>query len=185
MADQKGPNIVIEKVNPKRARAVHDAFVETGEELFATGIIPKPNFSIREVENSIKTFLELWDKDDTYMFDVIDGTIDQFVGKTILSQVNRRYQMATLSYWVRTSRVGEGIATKAARLATQYGFEKLGFQRIEIVVSIENAPSLRVAEKIGAVREGLLRNRLRLHGFPYDVYMYSLIPEDYGIYNSA
>ena len=65
MADQKGPNIVIEKVNPERVKAVHDAFVETGEKLFATGMIPKPELSINELEISLQEFLELWEKDDT------------------------------------------------------------------------------------------------------------------------
>jgi RimJ/RimL family protein N-acetyltransferase len=86
--------------------------------------------------------------------------------------------MANLGYWVRTSRTGEGIATKAAKSALRYGFEKLGLHRIEIVVADDNKPSLRIAEKLGAVREGLLRNRLLIQGTSYDAYMHSLIPED-------
>ena len=116
---------------------------------------------------------------------MIDAKTNQFIGNTILNHVNRKYQMANLAYWVRSSRTGEGIATKAARYATQFGFEKLGLQRIEIVVSRDNRPSLRVAEKLGAVREGLLRNRLLILGSPCDAYMHSLIPKDFGITNTA
>ncbi|MEK6223196.1 MAG: GNAT family N-acetyltransferase, partial [Chloroflexota bacterium] len=90
-----------------------------------------------------------------------------------------------LGYQVRTSRLGEGIATEAAKLVVRYGFEKLMFQRIEIVVRIDNVSSQKVAEKLGAVREGLLRNRLQINGTPWDAYMYSLIPNDYGIHNDA
>ena len=61
------------------------------------------------------------------------------------------------------------------------GFEKLGLSRIEIVVSKDNEPSLRVAEKLGATKEGLLRNRLRLLGSPCDAYMHSFIPQDFGL----
>ena len=93
--------------------------------------------------------------------------------------------MANLGYWVRTSRAGEGIATEAAKLIARYGFEKLGFQRIEIVVPTGNLPSLRIAEKLGSVREGLLRNRAYLHGSPYDAHMYSLIPTDYDLDKTA
>ena len=89
--------------------------------------------------------------------------------------------MANLSYQIRTSRTGEGIASEAARLVAQYGFQELGLQRIEVVVAVDNAPSLRVAEKIGAFREGLLRNRLRIKGSPRDAYMHSLIPSDFAI----
>jgi ribosomal-protein-serine acetyltransferase len=38
--------------------------------------------------------------------------------------------------------------------------------------------SQRVAEKSGALREGVLRNRLLLHGKIHDAAMYSLTPED-------
>jgi RimJ/RimL family protein N-acetyltransferase len=93
--------------------------------------------------------------------------------------------MANLGYWVRTSRIREGIATEAAKQAAQYGFERLRFQRLEIVVEIGNLPSLRVAKKIGAVQEGLLRNRGNLHGSPFDAYMYSLIPSDLGMRKTA
>jgi RimJ/RimL family protein N-acetyltransferase len=148
-------------------------------------MIPQPEFSITEVELNLKNFLELWENDDTYMFHVVDAATDKFIGNSLLNQVNRRYQMANLSYWVRTSHTGQGIATKAARLVARYGFEKLGLQRIEIVVSNDNTPSLRVAEKLGAIREGLLRNRMQILGSPCDAYMHSLIPKDYGINNNA
>jgi len=93
--------------------------------------------------------------------------------------------MANMAYWVRASRAGEGIATIAANLVARYSFEKLGLHRIEIVVSKENAASLRIAEKLGAVREGLLRNRLQVQGSPCDAYMHSLIPKDFEINNTA
>ena len=60
----------------------------------------------------------------------------------------------------------------------RYGFEKLGLLRIEILVQEDNKPSLRIADKLGAVREGLLRNRILIHDISYDAYMHSLIPED-------
>ena len=185
MADQEGPNIVIKKVNPTRASDVHEAFVECGQELYETGMIPQPRFSITEVESNIKNFLELWENDDTYLFHVVDTVTNQFVGNSLLNRVNRRHQTANLSYWIRTSSTRQGIATKAACLVARYGFEELGLQRIELVISKDNTPSLRVAKKLGAIREGLLRNGLRILGSPCDAYMHSLIPKDFGIDNIA
>jgi len=51
-------------------------------------------------------------------------------------------------------------------------------QRIEIVVETENLPSLRAAQKTGALHEGLLRNRLNNRGVQRDAVIYSLIPQD-------
>jgi len=50
---------------------------------------------------------------------------------------------------------------------------------LEIVVSIVNIASLRVAEKAGAVREGTLRNRFLLHGFAHDAAVFSFVRKDF------
>jgi ribosomal-protein-serine acetyltransferase len=81
--------------------------------------------------------------------------------------------------------VGEGIATETAKLVARFGFENLGFQPLEIEVSPDNPANLKIAQKVGAVSEGLLRNRLNLHGSQCDAYMHSLIPADFGINNIA
>ena len=49
---------------------------------------------------------------------------------------------------------------------------------IEIIVATGNQPSQLVAEKAGAHREGVLRNRLHMHEKYHDAVMYSLVPGD-------
>src|SRR5574341_2530873 len=185
MTEQRESNIAIEKISLERVTDIYDAVIESRKELFAAWFIRSTNLSIEELEILIKQFDESWENDKEYFFQVVETTTNQVVGMVFLNHVNRQYQMANLGYWVRTSRVGEGIATEAAKLVARYGFEKLGFQRVEIVVNKDNSPSLRIAEKLGAVREGLLRNRLNLHSCPCDAYMHSLIPADYGINKTA
>ena len=48
-------------------------------------------------------------------------------------------------------------------------------------VNLDNVASLRVAEKVGAIREGILRNRLVNADRADDAVMFSLIPNDLGI----
>jgi ribosomal-protein-serine acetyltransferase len=185
MSEPKVPNILLEKISLERLAEIHEAAVESSKEWSAEEMIPKPDVSIEELEAATKDLLNRWENDDFYMFFIFDGSTHQAVGFTFLNHVNRQYQMANLGYAIRTSRIGEGIATAAAKHVAQYGFEKLNFQRLEIVVQKDNLASLKVAEKLGAVREGLLRNRLLVHGSPSDAYMHSLIPSDFGIYKTA
>jgi len=42
----------------------------------------------------------------------------------------------------------------------------------------KNRVSQRVAEKLSDVREGVLRQRFVVHDRPYDMIMFSLIPQD-------
>jgi RimJ/RimL family protein N-acetyltransferase len=55
---------------------------------------------------------------------------------------------------------------------------ELGLHRIEIVVAVGNRASQRVAEKVDATYEVVLRHRLRLGETPVDAHMYSLLPDD-------
>ena len=89
--------------------------------------------------------------------------------------------MAGLAYWVRSSQRGRGIAARAANLVTRFGFENLGLLRVEVVVSVENQASLRVAEKLGAYKEGILRNRIFVGGQIGEAVMFSLVPGDFGL----
>jgi ribosomal-protein-serine acetyltransferase len=71
--------------------------------------------------------------------------------------------MANLGYWVRATATGRGIATSAARLAARFALANLNMARVEILTADANDASRKVAEKLGAHYEGMLRDRLR-HG---------------------
>jgi ribosomal-protein-serine acetyltransferase len=101
-----------------------------------------------------------------------------FLGGCGLTNLNRRHRFANLYYWVRSSAARRGVASAAARQLARLGFDELGLQRVEIVVDCNNLPSLRAAEKTGARREAVLRNRLRTGDAACDAVMFSLIPED-------
>ncbi len=66
-------------------------------------------------------------------------------------------------------------------LITSFAFEQVKLIRVELVVAVGNFPSLRVAGKVGAKREGVLRNRMLVGENIYAGVMHSLIPQDYGI----
>ena len=72
-------------------------------------------------------------------------------------------------------------STAAVRLTAEFGFRELGLHRVEIVAAVGNDASQRAAQKAGATREGVLRNRIVLRGEVLDAVMFSLIPQDLGL----
>ena len=65
-----------------------------------------------------------------------------------------------IGYWIRSSRVGQGLATEAVAALTAVAFGVVGVDRVEIHVDPANTASLRIPEKLGFAREALLRRRL-------------------------
>lgn len=76
------------------------------------------------------------------------------------------------------SRLYEAVRESIADLMARFAFEQIGLHRVEILAAIPNVASQRVAEKTGAVREGVLRNRLLIGGVSQDAVLFSLIPRD-------
>ena len=118
---------------------------------------------------------EAWKQGSEYSF-VITNANGVFLGSVGLNTIDFENQRANLGYWVRTSATRKGIASTASVLIARFGIETVGLKRIEIVAAVDNIASQRVAEKAGATREGILRNRLFLHGKSVDCLSYSITP---------
>ncbi len=83
----------------------------------------------------------------------------------------------SIGYWVRVSEQGHGYVTEAVRLLTTYVFDVLHAQRVEIICDARNTRSIRVAERVGFVQEGRLRNVWRYaDGTLADEVVYALTP---------
>lgn len=140
-----------------------------------------PEFSIEDARSWLAGLPARRESGTAYEFCIEDAATGQYVGGAGINAVVKDDLRANLGYWVRSSRAGQGFATATASMLARWAFEDLALERVEIVVAVGNKRSQRVAEKVGALREGVERNRLRLHGISHDAVMYSLIPSDLGL----
>jgi len=131
-------------------------------------------YSMAEAVEWIRSRAPLAAEGREYTFAIV-GTDGRFLGACGLTQINRIHRFGNLGYWVRTSATRHGVATEAVRQVAEFAFGNTDLVRLEIVCAVRNDPSQRVAERAGAVREGVLRQRILLHGQPVDGVMYSLV----------
>ncbi len=117
------------------------------------------------------------DNSEETSFVILDvtGAVVGNCGLNSFDQLNRR---ANLGYWVHSGHTGRGIATAAATLVASHGLTELGLLRLEVVMSVHNLGSRRVAERIGATHEGTLHNRLLLKGVSHDAHSFSITKLD-------
>ncbi|HYP54233.1 MAG TPA: GNAT family protein [Pyrinomonadaceae bacterium] len=169
----------LREFRPGDAALLYEAVRESLAELHPWMMWAHPGYSIEESREWLAARDRDRDEDVAYAFAIYDAADGRLLGGVGLNFIDRVHQRANLGYWVRTSATGRGAATAATRLLARYGLEKLGFQRIEVVAAVGNHASLRVAEKAGAKREGVLRKGLLYHGVPHDAVLYSLVSEDF------
>jgi RimJ/RimL family protein N-acetyltransferase len=82
---------------------------------------------------------------------------------------------AEMGYWLGEAFWGRGITTEAVQLVTDHAFVALGFLRLFALPFADNVGSVRVLEKAGYTREGLLRSSSVKFGEPRDQFMYARI----------
>jgi ribosomal-protein-serine acetyltransferase len=137
-----------------------------------------PDYSMQENRAWLKKRPDDWKNGRGYEFAILDAGDGTMIGGCGLNGIDKMNRRANLGYWVRTSHTKRGVATAATLLLAKWGFETLKLTRIEILVAVGNERSLRVAAKVGATREGVLRNRLVIRDKTHDAVMHSLIPGD-------
>ena len=166
-------------VSPADADDLYRATRESLAEMSPWLPFAHQDYSIKETKDFLKKRCpQSWKKDTEYAFKIIDPKDNSFIGMCGLNAIDFENHRANLGYWIRTSRTGEGVAPAATLLLAKWGFKIARLRRIEIIVAVDNQRSKRVAEKAGAHREGVLRNRLHMHDKYHDAVMYSLIPQD-------
>ncbi|HEX6994192.1 MAG TPA: GNAT family N-acetyltransferase [Gammaproteobacteria bacterium] len=136
----------------------------------------KPTYGPADAEEWIRSSLRGREDGSCFQFGIFDGR--RFLGACGLSHVDDAAGVANLGYWVRTRATGQGVAPEAARRVIAWGFAHTDLERIEILAATGNRRSQRVAEKIGAVREGVLRSRLSVFGRRHDAVLYSVVRAD-------
>jgi RimJ/RimL family protein N-acetyltransferase len=140
------------------------------------------DYSLADAEARVAACIAAWRDGSEFPFGIFEpaardaGRPARLLGCVGLNRLDRVARSANLGYWVGESHRGRGIATRAAAWTAAYGFRELGLSRIELLVLPDNAPSLRVAGKLGAVRETVRPGAFDFQGRRADAVLFSLSP---------
>ncbi len=125
---------------------------------------------IKNLENSRDeiAFAIRWRKNNSHIGNIAIKKIDR---------INRSAELAILigdkKYW------NKGVGSEAYRLMIDYGFNTLNLNRISSGQTTENTGMIRVCEKMGMKKEGLLREILFKEGKYLNAAIYSILKKDF------
>ncbi len=97
------------------------------------------------------------------------------IGVLGLSELSRRDRRAVVGTWLGRRWWGSGANLEAKALLAHLAFAHLGLERIGAYADVENARSQAALERIGFVREGVLRRFHRHAATVHDVVVYGLL----------
>lgn len=111
----------------------------------------------------------------------IVATNGEVMGMTRAYDADRKVRKATIGHTWYTPAVWGKVHNKECKLLLlQYIFDTLGFVRVEFKVAGQNLRSQKAVEKIGAVKEGVLRRfALRNDGSSADTVIFSMLNDEW------
>jgi RimJ/RimL family protein N-acetyltransferase len=141
-----------------------------------TAVIPEP-YTEADARTWIEQTIRDWDEHKEAAFAVTDAQTGEVLGAIGLNLHEHFALQGSIGYWVAREARGRGVATAALRLVARWALADLGLPRVQLVTDPANAASMRVAEKAGFKREGLLRRYIEARGRGRrDCLMFSLLP---------
>lgn len=109
---------------------------------------------------------------------ITDRASGRLLGSAGLNRTDWRGRVSEVGYWVAPWARRRGIAVAATRAVAGWLLGTCGFERLELRAATGNLASQAVAERVGFVREGVLRNAGQVHEGRVDLVSYSLVPAD-------
>jgi RimJ/RimL family protein N-acetyltransferase len=170
----QAPDILIRPCRVDDAQPMYEAVRESLTELIEWMPWCHKDYSLSEAKSWLRTQVQAFSERKWFEFAIVDP-MGRYLGNCGLNQIDEANRRCNLGYWVRSSATGRGFAARSVAMTRDWAFEHTNLARLEIVIAVGNHRSLRVAEKAGATREGILRQRLLLHGIQMDAVMFSLV----------
>jgi RimJ/RimL family protein N-acetyltransferase len=103
----------------------------------------------------------------------VDGELAGGIGIELRADVYRK--CALIGYWLGENYWGRGIMPEAVKLVVDYAFANFDIHRLQAGIFGNNPRSMRVLEKVGFIKEGVLKNAIFKNGVILDEYVYALI----------
>ena len=108
----------------------------------------------------------------------------ELCGALRLNRIETDNRKVSVGYYIGADYQGRGIASSALRALLRYAFRILDMNRVELRCVPANLPSVRMAERLGFTREGVLRQAELLDGVFMDHAVYGLLRADFNATDS-
>lgn len=135
--------------------------------------------SIDQAHETIARGIEAF-KNGEYLCLILERTEDsRLLGQCTLFKFSESCRRAEIGYCLASRAWRNGYMNEALRALIGYGFEQLNLNRIEADIDPINEASVKTVERLGFVREGLLRERWIVNGETSDSVIYGLLRKDW------
>lgn len=171
------PELMLEELSYKDLKQVHELHSYPEVDKFSTIGIPK---SLDETNEIIQVpILDQYNSTrKNFAWKIVLKSSTEFIGVAELIREVNQFRKGVISFNLVPENWNNGYATNAVKAVVNFGFEALLLHRIEAVCAIENMGAIRVLEKSGFSKEGILKQNLPIRNQWMDSFLYALISKE-------
>lgn len=125
-----------------------------------------------EAAHWIDQWKVLWQNETDADWAITDVTSGEVLGRMGLRQLHLGEGRGEVAYWVLPAARRRGVASSALEALTRWAFDEIGLHRLDLLHSVHNEGSCRVATKSGFELDGVLRDFLLHHDGWHDYHIH-------------
>jgi ribosomal-protein-alanine N-acetyltransferase len=112
-------------------------------------------------------------------FGIVPAGFNQAVGLLQVRQLNGSFETAEWGFALGSSFWGTGLFVESARALLAFVFNSMGTERLEARSSVQNGRGNGALQKLGALREAVLRRAFLREGVYHDQILWSIVASDW------
>ncbi|MDQ0268193.1 GNAT family N-acetyltransferase [Cytobacillus purgationiresistens] len=135
----------------------------------------------REKADDLDPVIRVWLQKyaDNNGFDAGVRVNGQLVGMIGLHQIDWKNRTTSVGYLLGEEAQGKGVITRALSSLNDYLFDQMDLNRVEIQCAASNHKSMAVPERLGFMKEGMVRQGQWLYDHFEDIVTYSILKEEW------
>lgn len=138
-----------------------------------------PHKSIADTKSFVSWLLLSYKKHTGTVWAIVENVSGKVIGTCNFVSIDESYRIAEIGYCLSKDYWGKGIATEAVSALVSFGFTKIGLNRIQARIMVENARSIRVVQKLRMEYEGTLKKAVYFNSISHDIMIWAITDDKY------
>jgi ribosomal-protein-serine acetyltransferase len=166
--------LLLRMPKPGDGKEVNQAIRDSAEELKPWLHFARKLPTIEQTEKDIREAHAKFLTREDLRFHIYLKENGSFLGSTGLYNIDWEIPKFEIAYWLTSKTTGKGYMKEAVKALSDFTFEQLKANRVEMKIATENEASRKIPEKLGYTLEGTFKNDdIHADGSLMDRYVYA------------
>ncbi len=153
-----------------------EIFIQRSDPRIMTYLDRAPAVSVEEVkDNFLKKIIEALANNQGITWGIALKGESKLIGTIGFWNIMPEHYRAEIGYTIHPDHGGKGLMQEAMKVVLDYGFETMKLHSVEANVNPDNAPSIKLLERNGFVKEAHFKENWYYNGRFLDSAIYSLV----------